>query len=275
MPGGMLTHMMPMIRPADRGEVAEATHRLGLPESVPAEHLLVAVHRGRLVGAIFAEVTADGLAELRPPAADDRSTAEALAVALMDRLGAERVGVAQCLLAETDAGLARPLLHVGFRQITQLVTLRREPASFAPRSAEVSIVPIADDNPDLIATFAASLAGSHDMPELTGARPPAVELAGYLTTDRFLARLGRTPVGLSLLTPGEVLYLGLVPSARGRGYGTDLLRHALAVLGADTVVVTVAADARNQAALRLYERQGFRRCRLQDVYLWLGANIRP
>ncbi len=239
---------------------------------VAADHLLVARRGGRLVGAAFAEVTADGLAEVDPPAGDDVATADALAVAQLERLRAAGVAVAQCLLAPDEVANAAPLLRAGFRHVTRLVGLRREPAAFDFSPVILHIIPVVAGDPELVATFAATLTGSSDMPELTGVRPPAVELAGYPATHRFLARVGGEPVGLLLLAAGEVQYLGLVPGVRGKGCGTSLLRLALAVLAADGATVTVSTDGRNRPAIRLYERHGFRRCRSQEVFLWTAGN---
>ena len=256
--------MLTELRPADATEREAALRRLGLPADAPTDHLLVARQHGQPVGAVYAELAGDGLAEVRPPIADDAATAEALAATLLDRLRAAGVVVAQCL---QPAGADSPtLVRVGFCHVTRLVTLRREPVPPGPRASLLHFTPAPADDPDLVAAFAASLVGSPDLPELTGLRPPAVELAGYPATQRVVARLDGRPVGLSLLAPGELLYLGLAPHVRGGGFGHALLNHALRELGDTTV--TVSADARNRPALNLYERHGFRTCRLQEVFLW-------
>ncbi len=61
---------------------------------------------------------------------------------------------------------------------------------------------------------------------------------------------------------GSLQNVGIAPEHRGRGLGSQLIRRALAgfqSVGIDRVSLEVTA--RNQAALRLYHRLGFRRRR--------------
>ena len=259
--GGMLSVMTLTVAPAGPDELPASAHRLGVtPAAASAGHLLVARRAGRLVGAVFAAVHPDRLADVRRPAADDPAAAAALAVGLVSRLRSAGAAVAQCLLPAGDACPA--LEEAGFRRVTRLITLVRPPGPVAGSPGPLRFGPTAD----LTETFAATLIGSRDLPELTGLRSPAAELAGYPAARRLVARLAGVPVGVLLLAPGEVVYLGLVPEARGRGLGTHLLRHALAGLGGGRV--TVSGDERNRPALRLYARQEFRPTSRQEVLLW-------
>ena len=66
----------------------------------------------------------------------------------------------------------------------------------------------------------------------------------------------------------ELAYLGVVPSARGRGLGRELMAFALseaAHRGASSV--TVSVDSRNELALRLYQRGGFVEMDRREVWL--------
>lgn len=184
---------------------------------------------------------------------------------LADELRAAGVVVAQCLLDPEEVAAVEPLRRAGFRHVTRLITLSRPAAAVVRGVVPLTVEPA--DGPELIGAFAATLAGSLDLPELSGVRPPGVELACYPTGGRFVARLNGEMVGVLLLAPAEVLYLGLVPAVRGRGLGHTLLAHALGEL-AHFPTVTVGADGRNLPALRLYDRHGFRPCRSQEVFLW-------
>ena len=82
------------------------------------------------------------------------------------------------------------------------------------------------------------------------------------------------PIGVVISANGsepdtvELAYLGVVPSARGRGIGTELLAGALrAIHSARIPVVTVSVDARNEPALRLYRRHGFTETGQSEVWL--------
>jgi ribosomal protein S18 acetylase RimI-like enzyme len=61
----------------------------------------------------------------------------------------------------------------------------------------------------------------------------------------------------------ELVYIGLGPDLRARGLGDRLLRDALGLAAARRKrdcadAITCAVDRRNQPALRLYKRHGFR-----------------
>jgi ribosomal protein S18 acetylase RimI-like enzyme len=61
----------------------------------------------------------------------------------------------------------------------------------------------------------------------------------------------------------ELVYLGLVPAARGRGIGDVVMRQALHVVsaarGETPTSLALAVDGHNTRALRLYHRHGMRR----------------
>lgn len=226
------------------------------------EHLLVARSGGQVVGAAFAEVRPGGLAAVQPPAAADPTAACLLATALVGRLRRAGVVVAQCL----TAGPCPPLEAAGFRDTTELVTLIRPAGPVEQPQSGVTLVPAGAGFADL---FAATLAGSLDLPELTGSRSAAAELAGHPVGERMVAVAGGRAVGAVLLGPGEVRYLGLVPAARGRGLGDAVLTQVLEQLGGK---IHLSCDARNHPALRLYDRHGFRACGRQRVYLWTAGD---
>ena len=68
----------------------------------------------------------------------------------------------------------------------------------------------------------------------------------------------------------ELTYIGVVPGARGRGFGADLLNYAMAAAGLEGVaVLNVSVDARNTPAMRLYARHKFAEYDRRGV--WLAA----
>jgi ribosomal protein S18 acetylase RimI-like enzyme len=121
------------------------------------------------------------------------------------------------------------------------------------------------------ATIAATYAQSLDCPLLNGMRDIEDVLAGHKSSGNFDPRLwallcdGQTPLGALLLAPmqpGETLelvYLGLVPAARGRGLADVLMRQALAVAARGPGRLSLAVDSQNVPALKLYYRHGMQR----------------
>ena len=91
-----------------------------------------------------------------------------------------------------------------------------------------------------------------------------------------LARQGDLPVGLVLVNcfpeqlASEVVYMGVTPSARGRGCGSAILRRAIAAArdqGSTTLRLSV--DELNDVARRLYERFGFVETARRDAWVIL------
>jgi len=117
-------------------------------------------------------------------------------------------------------------------------------------------------------TVRATYRGSLDCPPLAGLRTVHDALRTHRHTGRFspktwhLAVRGREPVGVVLVNAlrdrAELVYLGLVPEARGQGLGRALVHRAVrsaVEMGARRL--GLAADAGNEPALRLYRRTGF------------------
>lgn len=127
--------------------------------------------------------------------------------------------------------------------------------------------------------------GSRDCPELSGDRTADELLDGFAGPLagrpgwRLLAWHDGEPVGVVLFDAGtepgvvEVSYLGLVPRARGRGWGDALARYAVRFAARDgATALALSVDARNDPARGLYARHGFRPTGRRAVYLarWPG-----
>jgi ribosomal protein S18 acetylase RimI-like enzyme len=130
-------------------------------------------------------------------------------------------------------------------------------------------------------TISASYEGSLDCPALNGVRDIEDVLAGHKAAGEFDPQLwfllveraagaapsspgiGRGALLLSRSSRGdalELIYLGLAPAARGRGLGDLMMRQALAAAAATgTGGLSLAVDARNAPALKLYYRYGMQR----------------
>lgn len=91
------------------------------------------------------------------------------------------------------------------------------------------------------------------------ALPSWLDLAHEGTSTFLLAVVGDSPLGLAELRPGriaEIRNVGVLPAARGRGIGTDLMRAAEERCPPATAVrLRVGLD--NPRARRLYERLGY------------------
>ena len=99
-------------------------------------------------------------------------------------------------------------------------------------------------------------------------------IAGHKAAGEFDPRLWHLlcaeghdePLGVLLLARSarsdalELVYLGVTPAARGQGLGELMMRQALAVAAASGCgLLSLAVDARNAPALKLYYRSGMSR----------------
>jgi mycothiol synthase len=109
-----------------------------------------------------------------------------------------------------------------------------------------------------------------DCPQMDGLRETSDVIAGYRAIGEFrpelwrIARYSQRDVGCLLMNVhgdadhAEIVYLGIAPEARGRGYGLALTRLALWLtreLGCERVVLAV--DAANDPAISMYAAAGF------------------
>jgi ribosomal protein S18 acetylase RimI-like enzyme len=135
--------------------------------------------------------------------------------------------------------------------------------------------------PTFLDVLEQSYDGSLDCPELNGVRRLEDVLAshrgpGPFNSDSwFLVRDKQGWLGCLLLTAApdrsiEVAYLAVLKSARGRGLGKELTRHALRHAAARKLdAVVLAVDSRNWPALAMYESEGFLPWDAREVYLLL------
>lgn len=121
---------------------------------------------------------------------------------------------------------------------------------------------------------------SRDCPQLDGVRAIDDVLAGYRATGQFdpdrwlIAVENGRDVGCLLLADHphddqwELVYLGVTPEFRGRGYGSALTHHALSMARrASRARVVLAVDAANRPAIEIYRRSGFETWERRAIYL--------
>lgn len=124
---------------------------------------------------------------------------------------------------------------------------------------------------ELIALLESTYVDTMDCPGLAGMRATSDVLDGHFGAGArrrhwLVARRAGVAQGLCLLnaspdgSSAELAYFGVAPEARGRGIARALLAAGLHACSAARIsTVTLALDARNLPAKKLYESQGFRR----------------
>ena len=251
--------------------------------------LFAARRSGKLRGAMLVQVLPGALGLAWPPRTvdePDRSEIEdRLAAAACHWLRSRGVKVCQAFGIGDGREELGALARHGFQYITEVTHLRRDVDrgrdTFDPVGSRLEFEPFDLRHREPIAsTLLATYENTQDCPELTGARTDEDLLSGFCGWAAsypkwwFLARHGGEPVGVVLLEVGtepgalELNYLGLVPAVRGRGWSSSMVHFALGFAAAEgTSVVTLSVDIRNEPALRLYARHGFRDYERRKVFL--------
>jgi mycothiol synthase len=264
---------------------ANALHLLQRGE-LNAEGLFVLRGAIGLRGALVCLPVPGRSALVWPPGAEDdrrEETEDALlrhAAAWLRRRG---VKLAQTLLAPEEEHLAAPLLRNGFAVITRLWYLRHDlnlPLHCLNAPVRLDHQPFNECDAIFRQTLARTYEGTQDCPEINGVRSIEDILEGHRAQGVFdperwwLAHLADLPVGVVLMMESadsgdwEVAYLGVVPEARRRGFGREMMLHALcAARAAGAPAVTLSVDARNQPAWKLYRELGFEPFDQRLVYL--------
>lgn len=256
----------------------------------PLAGLAVARDGDRVAAAVWASPQAGRTATLWAPqiaeSRDEAAVDAMLRYALADAYLADVVAV-QALVEPQDAELAGRLERLGFvlgAELYYMASLRGDfPVSPPP---ELSFVPYRTEERRRFAQLVeATYAASLDCPSVDGRRQVEDVLAGYQASGEFdpnrwtIARHNEQDVGVLLLCDWsaadyfELVYMGVIPECRGRGWGEAIVRQAqwqTRQAGRDRLLLAV--DAANAPALDAYGRAGFACWDRRRAYLkWRDA----
>jgi mycothiol synthase len=239
-----------------------------------------------LRGAVLATPLAGAGGLVWPPVCPCLAEAQALVEAAVAWLRTQGTRIVQALVSLPEASPSNWLEECGFQGVTQLWTLARDTKSpLAPAKRHVwPPLHYEPFDPNQCRVFEATLQATYidslDCPEVNGLRSAAEILAGhrmqgeYEPTRWWLVRQGTDPVGVVIQVDHppdaerELAYVGLVPTARGRGLGYAILARVIECTAREKLArVVLGVDARNQPALRLYQAAGFTEVQRQQVYL--------
>lgn len=253
--------------------------------------LWVARRRGKVVGALLTQILAGRAAAVWPPEValppwSRGGTAAHLLRAALSSLADSGVILAQALLDESSGHQAvGDLIRGGMPQVTELVSLERSTHLPLPHPQGVPTITWicfdASTEPEFRRVLLETYEGSLDMPELEGIRSLDDIISGHKAGGRFrperwqLGRVeGEDNCSLVLLMSEipernvwEVAYLGLTPSARGRGLAQAALSHAIEEACQYVPRLELAVDVRNRPAARLYTAVGFQPFDRRAVHL--------
>jgi ribosomal protein S18 acetylase RimI-like enzyme len=254
--------------------------------------LHVATRHDKVASAILPVISPGRTALLLAPAgaAVHGPAAQAALRALVDPvcrfLAGRDVQLAQALSDPQDAGFQQAFVAEGFDRMAELYYLQvqpPDPPTFPQPPPGTSWVSY---DPSTHATFGRAIIDSYrdslDCPALNGRRDVEDIIAGHKASGTFDPALwfvlrddaSTDPLGVLLLgqslrgDSAELVYLGLSPAARGRKLGELMMRQALAAVASRQLArLSLAVDALNTPALKLYYRHGMQRVGSKVAFL--------
>jgi ribosomal protein S18 acetylase RimI-like enzyme len=293
----VLARILSGLDPADeaiwQGLLVAASDEVELSERA-AQNFRKTCASARFNAVLWVQRTAGNTAVLWCPP-PETEPAKALLRGAADHIDSSDIPLTQMVVADHDGYDDEVQARCGFPKFTCLAYLFAEvpqlPASPPPSATAVEkygalhFVPWAGEQPQrLEAILEQTYIDTLDCPALEGVRPMNEVLEGYRAQGRyspeqwyFVQANGRD-IGAVILAehPGfgnwELVYMGIVPDARGRKHGLHIIRYALEAVarrGAERIVLAV--DEANAPALRLYEEAGFSMWDRRVVY----ARLRP
>lgn len=273
-------------------QVAELRELLG-NESNAGQGFLGLFQNQELLGVTWVQLQAGRIAHLWPPRFAGPQTVQT-GVRLIERAVdmARRHGVVlvQALLL-TDSGLSTDMLRAaGFEHAADLLYLVSMATEFPltrPQSV-LTFEPITDENLGRLKhIIERTYDNTRDCPQLNAVRSIDDVLRGYRTSECnrpelwFLGREADRDVGCLLLADHatelwELVYMGIVPEARGRGLGLEVTRYAQWLAAQERVGrMVLAVDAANEPAINVYVAAGFIGWDRRSVYLRVLSRAAP
>ncbi len=265
---------------ADNAQVLEFL-QFAVARKIVLSDLWLAEADGRIIWAVLPIVSPGRtmllLGPSHYPVAAGNNAPARLADAVCTHFSGRGVKLAQSLIEPADADARNLLQGVQFHPMAELEYLQANVRRSFPTprlEAQLSWIRYTRETHPLFAgTIARTYQNSLDCPGLNGLRDMEDIIAGHKSSGEFDPSLwflltdsaaNKEPLGVLLLSvmprheAMELVYVGLIPEARGRALGSLLIRQALAVTAASNLPkLSLAVDAGNSPALKLYHRHGF------------------
>lgn len=290
-PRGRCTEALALVlcelAPSQRGEIASELLKASNTAGFAQEPLFIAVRNGELRAAAWGQRQTGNIAVFWQPQlvpGEPETTAIPLANAVIAALDELNTDLIQALVSAPCPQADKLLRQVGFHHSANLLYLTCEAAQFpvaAPAPCELEFERYAIAQRDrLIRLIERTYEGTLDCTELDGVRNMDDVVAGYQATGEFrlenwmFVRFHDQDVGVLLLADHsgvkhrELVYMGLAPEFRGRGWGRQIARYAQWLArGACIERILVAVDAANEPAVNMYRATGFEIWERRIVYL--------
>ncbi|MDF1744813.1 MAG: GNAT family N-acetyltransferase [Gimesia sp.] len=259
---------------------------------VDQNQILIARESGTLIGVGILVFTDTATAFIWPPFTERNDCAEALLKEMVKRIEHSEVSIGQALL---DPGLMkqrRLLSQNGFPHLTNLIFMRH-PLTAINQSASPDEAPLEwikfderQNRQRFLALLELTHESSHDCPELNQIRTAEESLESHRSSgdsnEKFWYLFHKEEIDLGVLLLSEhqednvweVVYMGVAPEQRGKGYGTAFIQHGLhEAQSHGQIAVILAVDHKNSYAIKIYEDMGFQRQNTLSVHAHLRSHF--
>lgn len=272
--------------PSQRREIATVLLQVDDPPELANEALYIVQRDGRIYAAAWGQRQSGNIAVFWPPrfaGPADPIIANRLAEQVVQKLDETAIEMTQLLIAPGDEDIAAVVRIVHFRQLAQLRYLTCETARFPlerPKSELEFVTYNGTMRGRLKRLIERSYEQTLDCTDLNDVRDVDNVITGYQATGVYqpgnwhIARAGGDDVGILLLADHpnakhwELMYMGLVPEVRGRGWGRQIAQHAQWLAGrAGVERIVLAVDSANEPAVKMYQSTGFEMWDARDVYV--------
>jgi len=267
----LLTRLPADVRASQRLSLLSLLQR----DPLQAAGLVGAFRDGAMLAACWVQLQAGRVANLWPVSPGDQRSplATPLLQKAIDFAIARRATMVQSLLL-TDTGPEADLLRrTGFDQMADLLYLSSASEQFpdSQPAAGLRFIPFSEtERRRLAGILERTYDETRDCPALNGVRMAEDVLEGYRAVGRFrpdlwmIAQSRTEDIGCLLLAEHapqrlwELVYMGIVPEARGRGLGLELTRYAQWLGRREKIErLLLAVDAANEPAIAMYAAAGF------------------
>ncbi len=261
--------------------------------------LLAARRHGQIVGIAWLQIRPGNVGVLQVHAIaenEPEQTAAALIDALVIEATAQGVHFFQAVLDADFGPEAAAVKQSGFQYAADLLYLVSSRESFptSPTMSDLAFDQFTESEFDferLKSLIKRIYRGSMDCPCVQEMRSMDDVLASYRATGKYdssnwlfvcnaesdfgclLLAVHPAAEGAASENPlsqlhWELLYMGVVPKARGRGFGIEITRHAQWMAGCGGAErLVLAVDAANEPAIRVYSAAGFETWDRRSVFL--------
>lgn len=250
--------------------------------SLTLNGLLIAVENGAIAGVVLYLMQSDKTAFLWPPmcaeSVQNPAPVEDLLLAeLTTRIRREQAWIGQCIIEPHEIEARQKLTRNGYPTVTELdfmnLDLTTDDSSCLSASLNQELQSVefsADSYSRFCRVVEATYVNTLDCPLLSDHRTVDQALASHQTSGQFdptrwkLYVADGKDVGALLLSEypeqcaWEVVYMGVIPEARGHGYGREILEAGIRdAMQQQTNGLFLAVDTKNHVAQNVYKDVGF------------------